>query len=128
MLNIHLSICPQEVACIDLTVDITNAALEVVRQQIESAAWNAAKVLSDKLLLEEEEAQKVAAGKVGLALNQMSAAGPDLPYLFTSLTRRVLSVVHLSLDCSIRLLIHPEAVHDGPWHDWQEALNRRSSH
>ena len=45
-------------------MDITNAALEVVRQQIEGAAWNAAKVLSDKLLLEEEEAQKVAAGKV----------------------------------------------------------------
>ncbi|KAK9864724.1 hypothetical protein WJX84_007033 [Apatococcus fuscideae] len=57
----------QEVACIDLTVDITNAALEVVRQQIESAAWNAAKVLSDKLLLEEEEAQKVAAGKALMA-------------------------------------------------------------
>lgn len=56
----------QEVACIDLTVDITNAALEVVRQQIEGAAWNAAKVLSDKLLLEEEEAQKAAAGKVML--------------------------------------------------------------
>ncbi len=54
----------QEVACIDLTVDITNAALEVVRQQIEGAAWNAAKVLSDKLLLEEEESQKAAAGKV----------------------------------------------------------------
>ncbi|KAK9867624.1 hypothetical protein WJX84_000248 [Apatococcus fuscideae] len=57
----------QEVACIDLTVDITNAALEVVRQQIEGAAWNAAKVLSDKLLLEEEEAQKVAAGKALIA-------------------------------------------------------------
>lgn len=56
----------QELACVDLSLDIAEAVLEVIRRRLEAAANRAKEEATTRLLLEleEEERAKKAAQKV----------------------------------------------------------------